>query len=511
MDTAVALAGSRPVAVTSRQHAATTASEVAAEVGQADAEPSGQIPARQAVAPSSDRASLKVQVHALSSASTVKSWDTSRVIAAVADKVASVKVKPALATGGSTDPSHAPYSNFKHRVSAVSTAPGQEVIEEEGEVAEASGYTANCISSANVNGPAKQSALHQSRKLLAVPGVINGLDFPCLLVDCGSPVTLIRADLWEQVRLPQNKLLIEEEKFQGVTRDGLRVFGLAYLKLQFGSMHIEHPVVVVDKIAHKFILGNDFLVQHKCDILNSDGSIVFGNKSVPYTLFRSTINLICPVICPSRTEIGPYEEAIIPGLLDSYRNYDPDQTLLLEPRKTELMQPLIAARVVVNFTSAIVPILVSNISPELVTIPKGKVLADETALKTRRIDLQELSTPPGCVASVSTSDVGSAAPPDPVAEAMKNADKALVSEQRVLLERLLRKHATVFSAGPTDIGRTSLIYHRIDIGDSGPVRQPMRRITSRTHTCTKGRNRQAAESRRSGPFDISLYQPNYPR
>ena len=88
-------------------------------------------------------------------------------------------------------------------------------------------------------------------------------------------------------------------------------------------MHIEHPVVVVDKIAHKFILGNDFLVQHKCDILNSDGSIVFGNKSVPYTLFRSTINLICPVICPSRTEIGPYEEAIIPGLLDSYRNYDP--------------------------------------------------------------------------------------------------------------------------------------------------------------------------------------------
>ena len=33
-----------------------------------------------------------------------------------------------------------------------------------------------------------------------------------------------------------------------------------------------------------------------------------------------------------------------------------------------------------------------------------------------------------------------------------------------------------FPAGPTDIGRTSLIFHRIDIGDSGPVRQPMRRL-----------------------------------
>ena len=59
---------------------------------------------------------------------------------------------------------------------------------------------------------------------------------------------------------------------------------------------------------------------------------------------------------------------------------------------------------------------------------------------------------------------------------MKNADKSLVPEQRVLLKRLLRKHSTAFAASPTDIGRTSLIYHRIEIGDCGSVRQPMRRV-----------------------------------
>ena len=59
---------------------------------------------------------------------------------------------------------------------------------------------------------------------------------------------------------------------------------------------------------------------------------------------------------------------------------------------------------------------------------------------------------------------------------MKNADKSLISEQRVLLERLLRKHSSVFAASPTDLGCTSQMYHRIDIGDSGPVRQPMRRV-----------------------------------
>ena len=295
------------------------------------------------------------------------------------------------------------------------------------------------------------------------------------VVDCGFPVTLILVDMWEQVRQPHTKLLIKQEKFQGVTRDGLRGFGLAHLKLQFGSLNIEH-LVVVDKIAHKFILGNDFLVQDKCDILNSDSVIVFRNKSIPDTLFRSTINLIFSVICESRTEIGPYKEAVIPGLLDTYRNYDSDQLLLLEPHKTKLMQPLIAARIFVNFTSAVVLILVSNISSERVTITKGKVLADDTALKGRRIDLHELSTPPNSVASVSTSDVGSAPQADPVAKAMKNADKSLVSEQRVLLERLLRKHSSIFAASTMDLRRISLMYHQIDIGDSGPGCQLMGRV-----------------------------------
>ena len=186
--------------------------------------------------------------------------------------------------------------------------------------------------------------------------------------------------------------------------------------------------------------------------------------------------MICPVICQARTEIELYEEAIIPELLDSYRSYDPNQTLLLEPRKNELMQPLVVARVVFNFIAAVVPILVSNISSERETIPNGKVIAKGTALKAWPIDTQNPSAPKNCVANVSTTDARSAPSADPVTDAMKNADKALVPEQRVLLERLLRKHSTAFAACPTDLGRTSLVYHRIEIGNSGPMRQPMRRV-----------------------------------
>ena len=116
------------------------------------------------------------------------------------------------------------------------------------------------------------------------------------------------------------------------------------------------------------------------------------------------------------------------------------------------MQFLVVARVVVNFISAVVQILVSNFSLERVSISKVKVIADDTVLQTRRVDMQEPSAPTNCVALVSTTDAGSAPSPDQMAEAMKNADKSLVPEQRGLLERLLLKHASVFAAAPQKWG-----------------------------------------------------------
>ena len=77
-------------------------------------------------------------------------------------------------------------SSIKHRVSTVGDAAEQEFIEEDG-VAEASGFTANCIFTAAVGVARNQSALHQSRKLLAVPGSINGLECAGVLVDYAVP------------------------------------------------------------------------------------------------------------------------------------------------------------------------------------------------------------------------------------------------------------------------------------------------------------------------------------
>ena len=365
--------------------------------------------------------------------------------------------------------------NYTANVNAVEQ---QATGEYSGDRAEAWGQTSNCISTVPLSNDAK-SPFHKSRKLCAVPGVINKAQVPSILVDCGSPVTIIRADLWRSLRDPLCPVENEPEDFQGVTRDGLRIIGVTQLEMRVGGLCVKHPVLIADEIAHKFILGNDFLTKHKCDILNSQGVIQFGNERVPYTLFRSTVNSICPVLCTIATTIGPNEEAVVPAFLDASDNYAQGETVLLEPRNDSSDSPLLGARVVVNYCSPVVPLLFANLSARSVTIPKNKIIADDsralpivsqpsTQLLPRSNDSRNV------VGALKDSNISKE--PTPVQQAMANADPALTLEQRSALEKLLTKYSHAFSSGPEDMGRTSVIYHKIDIGDSQPVRQGLRRI-----------------------------------
>ncbi|MCP6726398.1 hypothetical protein NL526_30535, partial [Klebsiella pneumoniae] len=61
---------------------------------------------------------------------------------------------------------------------------------------------------------------------------------------------------------------------------------------------------------------------------------------------------------------------------DATSKYDTYDTLLFEPRPTRIGDQLIEARVVVNFTSVLLQMLIANLSILNVTIQKGNVIAD---------------------------------------------------------------------------------------------------------------------------------------
>ena len=84
----------------------------------------------------------------------------------------------------------------------------------------------------------------------------------------------------------------------------------------FRGLLVIHHVLIAESIAHKFILENIFMTEHKCVIIKYVGIIQFGYQRVLFTLFRSTKNLICPVIFTGATIIVPNEAAVICFLPD---------------------------------------------------------------------------------------------------------------------------------------------------------------------------------------------------
>ena len=170
------------------------------------------------------------------------------------------------------------------------------------------------------------------------------------------------------------------------------------------------------------------MTEHKCTIINSEGVIQFGDQRVPFTLFRSTVNLICPVICTGATIVGPNEEAVIPCLLDATCQYGQPkgQPLLLEPRNTDKLEPFIIAHVRINYNSGVVPVLLSNLASKPMMILKNKVLADETPVTP--CFYQKSEFPPLTVAAAATAAGANRKELNPIELAMANADMALALE-----------------------------------------------------------------------------------
>ena len=188
------------------------------------------------------------------------------------------------------------------------------------------------------------------------------------------------------------------------------------------------------------------------------------------------------MICQETTSLKPFEEAAISCLIDSLKQYDDRRSLLLEPRHDAVMGQMLGARVLVNSVSPAVTMLVANLSNKRAIIPKHKVLADEVEVELSEAGKRSAPTIWIVATAASTYDQKMA----PVQEAMANADKALTPAQLAALEVVLKKHCMAFSRVPDVFGRTNLIQHRIDTGDSGPIRQGMRRIPHEQISVLKG-------------------------
>ena len=143
--------------------------------------------------------------------------------------------------------------------------------------------------------------------------------------------------------------------------------------------------------------------------------------------------------------------------------------------------------------------LLSNVSNRAITIPRDKILANDERVAA-------LSSPNATTVESVSEQQSTQRQLPAVEQAMANAEKTLTLEQRSSLANLLQKYSRVFSASPEDMGRTNLLYHKIYIGENGPVRQGLRRIPHKQVKILKTEVDKLSKMR-AVEFSISVCKP----
>ncbi|CAG2188637.1 unnamed protein product [Mytilus edulis] len=125
-------------------------------------------------------------------------------------------------------------------------------------------------------------------------------------------------------------------------------------------------------------------------------------------------------------------------------------------------KPVLLARSLVTSQNLTVPLRVANFSSEDVTIYKNTTLGIFSTID------EDFDKDKGVCGAVNSSTVCTG-----IRNTIDNmhVDCSLNLEQKGRLNSLLEEYSSIFSKGPADLGRTSLVKHHIETGSSCPLRQ----------------------------------------
>ncbi|XP_078495885.1 uncharacterized protein LOC144751873 [Ciona intestinalis] len=338
-------------------------------------------------------------------------------------------------------------------------------------------------------GCLKAAKLHRFANVVVNETVVSAL------VDSGSTITLLRADVLHTLFVNKKLDAVPRHmRFVGPSDESVTVLGVTRIPLSVGGLKTNVEVFVSSEIAHKMILGLDFLENNHCKLCYRSNLMSVGESTVPllskpFIPERQEVYVTESIDLPSMTEI------IINGTLEHHHNDDgwPDFPVLVE-RNDDFgtRYSLLTANCVVTAKSGIVPVRIANFTNDHINIPSGVRIA--AALPLSAFGKSDCYLPETCVAlnvpgpasnstrklkhsicTLSKSSAGNAKF-EAIRDGVKLGDK-LKQHQKDQVWNLLRSHERAFSTSSNDLGQTSLMKHDIDTGDANPIRLPPRRTS----------------------------------
>ena len=310
-----------------------------------------------------------------------------------------------------------------------------------------------------------------------VAGHVNGVAI-YFMIDTGASVSLVHADIWKEITAHCGlHLQTWHQKLIGVEGSPITVLGTATLDVSLGGITVQSDFLVAADLSSKAIIGLDFLEKHEAvinlgqRILHLKGrAITLGRISPNFSTGVNNINLKISETIELPASSG------IDIMVHGRQLETTEHTWLVEA--TPQVSSFMVANAVVNpldcKQGSNIPVRLVNPYSVPVTIRSGTFVAQLS-----RLDHDSM------VSSVkvdSHTDDNSFPNSSSHAEQVlwhmvEQSDVNLSDAQQQQLYNLLLTYSEVFSITDNDFGRTTVLQHTIQTGDSAPIRQHTRRIS----------------------------------
>lgn len=307
-----------------------------------------------------------------------------------------------------------------------------------------------------------------------------------LICDTGASVTVLSRDVYNCIPendRPQLHALETPVKLETVDKDIVNIDGVA--KITFET---ENDVYVWDvfiaPIKDSGLIGLDFLYHHEFQL--SGLGLKLNGQIVP-TKIEGTLPKVCRVALAETVTVPAGSEVVVNGITGNFTS----ECGVIEPC------PLVSKEHHVEVGCTLVnpqrgdiglPVRLMNTLPKDIVLHEGLTVGyvhevDDVSLIAQSEhdpNDEHISLAPLCkVHAHKTGDNDSVTEecelPPHLHDLYERSCKHLQSIDRIKLKQLLVKHSELFAKSGDDLGRTSLVTHKIDTGDARPIKQAPRR------------------------------------
>ena len=285
------------------------------------------------------------------------------------------------------------------------------------------------------------------------------------LVDTGAGVSLLSVSIWDKCESSEIKL--EPGMYQnlvGVDGHPIRVRGSVTIPVSIAGRSFQQQFIIADHITAEGILGIDFMERNNCVVdLAKRQMTVEKCITVPLASNAPCCNMnamVNNVVIKETTIIPAESEVEMMVQLSSGSG-----TYLMEGNQLKLNGVLVARAIVTPKDNA-VPMRIANTSALPVTVFKGMKIGKAELIEEVNIN------------AIETSSLNETPQwPNQDGDGLQlSLPEELTEVQRDKFVALLSQYSDVVATNNEELGRTSILSHKIDTGDATPIRQQARRV-----------------------------------